>query len=219
MINLNEDRLRRAAEELRYLLNRDYPRMGALNFVANHHRLDKTHKMVLLRSVFSDKEVEERRRKTVSFNELEGKTVSLDGYNAIIVLEGMLREQLLIEGDDGYIRDILGVHGKYRISDLTIDVLNVLLEELKEARPKKVIIVFDKPVSKSGELAGITRQLMSEHGIKGESLTASQADKTIIITGDIALTSDSVILKKAKKCFDIAGHVTKKKEYKKILKL
>ncbi|MBS7288582.1 MAG: DUF434 domain-containing protein [Candidatus Freyarchaeota archaeon] len=219
MLELNKERLEKAAEEFRYLLDRGYNREGALNFVASHHRLDKTHKLILLRSVFSNKEVKERRRKTASFEELRGKNISVDGYNVLIVLETMLKNELLVEGDDGYIRDISGVHGKYKVTGLTTKALNVLLEELKEARPRVVLIFFDRPVSKSGELAGVTRQLMEKYGVEGDSLTASQTDNAVISAGEIALTSDSVILQKARKCFDIAGHIVKKEGYEKILKL
>lgn len=219
LLELDKERLEKAAEEFRYLLNRGYNREVALNFVVSHHRLDKTHKLILLRSVFSDKEVEERRRKTASFEELRGKSLSVDGYNVLIVLETMLKNGLLVEGDDGYIRDISGVHGKYKVTGLTTKALNILLEELKEARPRVVLMFFDRPVSKSGELAGAARQLMEKHGIVGDSLTAGQTDNAVISAGEIALTSDSVILQKAKECFDVAGHIVKKKRYEKILKL
>ncbi|MEM1511607.1 MAG: DUF434 domain-containing protein [Candidatus Jordarchaeales archaeon] len=219
LFGLNREKLEKAAEEFRYLLERGYNREGALNFVVSHHRLDKTHKLILLRGVFSSEEVEERRRKTVSFKELGGRVLALDGYNVLIVLETMLRNQLLIEGDDEYIRDVSGMHGKHRVTSLTTTALSVLFDELRKVQPKEVLVFFDRPVSKSGELAGITRQIMKTHGVMGDSLTASQTDNAVISTGEIALTSDSVILQKAKKCFDIAGHIVKEKEYGKILKL
>ncbi len=213
MYELNIKRLLAAAEELRYLLDRGYPRDGALNFVANHHRLDKKHKIVLLRSVYSSKEVEERKRKTVPFQKLKGNVLSVDGYNVLIVLETMLRNQPLLEGDDGYVRDISGVHGKHKLSNHTIQAVNILLEELKKAQPREVLIFFDSPVSKSGELAGTVRNLMKTRGVKGDSVAVSQADNAVIRTGEIALTSDSVILQKARKCFDIAGHIARKRGY------
>jgi len=216
---LDVEKLEKAAEEFRYLLERGYPRESALNFVVSHHRLDKTHKLILLRGVFSSREAEERRKKTVSFEKLKGSILAVDGYNVLIVLETMLRNQLLIEGDDEYVRDISGVHGNYKIAFLTMNALKILLDELRKIQPRRVLIFFDKPVSKSGELAGATRQLMRNHGIEGDSLTASQTDNAVISTGEIALTSDSVILQKANKCFDIAGHIVKEKRYEKILRL
>ncbi|MEM1657502.1 MAG: DUF434 domain-containing protein [Candidatus Jordarchaeales archaeon] len=219
MFELDEAKLRRAAEEVRYLLNRGYNRESVLKFVADHHHLDKVHRTILMRSVFSSGEIEERRRKTVSFKDLNGETLSVDGYNVLIVIETMMRNGLLIEGDDGYIRDMSGVHGKYRATNLTAEALSIILEKLESANPKKVLIFFDKPVSKSGELAKATRQLMKEHRIEGDSLTVRRADSTVLKAGGVALTSDSVILQKARKCFDIAGHIVKERGYRKILKL
>lgn len=219
LFELHEEKLRRAAEEVRYLLNRGYNRESALNFVADHHHLDKLHRTILMRCVFSSSEVEERRRKTVSFRELNGETLSVDGYNVLIVVETMMRNGLLIEGDDGYIRDMSGVHGRYKATNLTVEALNMILDKLKSANPKEVLIFFDKPVSRSGELAKATRRLMREHGVEGDSLTVKRADSTVLKTGGVALTSDSVILQKARKCFDIAGHIVRERGYGKILRL
>ncbi len=207
-------RIIEAAEDLRYLLNRNYNRDQALTFVGDHYRLHKEERFILYRAIYSQKEVRERKEKTISFEELQGKTLTIDAYNVIIVLETMLKGKELIESDDSFVRDISGVFGKHKITKTTRQAISLIMQALKQNPPKKTLIFFDSPVSKSGELAAITRKKMGEHGINGTAQVVKQADNAVIRRGEVAATSDSVILQKAKKTFDLAGYIVREKNYK-----
>jgi len=207
-------RIIEAAEDLRYLLNRNYNRDQALTFVGDHYRLHKEERFILYRAIYSQKEVRERKEKTISFEELQGKTLTIDAYNVIIVLETMLKGKELIESDDSFVRDISGVFGKHKITKTTRQAISLIMQTLKQNPPKKTLIFFDSPVSKSGELAAITRKKMGEHGINGTAQVVKQADNAVIRRGEVAATSDSVILQKAKKTFDLAGYIVRAKNYK-----
>nr|MDO8076746.1 DUF434 domain-containing protein [Candidatus Freyarchaeota archaeon] len=207
-------RILEAAEDLRYLLNRNYNRDQALTFVGDHYKLHKEERFILYRAIYSQKEVRERKEKTISFEELQGKTLTIDAYNVIIVLETMLKGKELIESDDSFVRDISGVFGKHKITKTTYQAISLIMQTLKQNPPKKTLIFFDSPVSKSGELAAITRRKMEEHGINGTAQVVKQADNAVIRRGEVAATSDSVILQKAKKTFDLAGYIVREKNYK-----
>nr|MDO8089709.1 DUF434 domain-containing protein [Candidatus Sigynarchaeota archaeon] len=207
-------RIIEAAEDLRYLLNRNYNRDQALTFVGDHYRLHKEERFILYRAIYSQKEVRERKEKTISFEELQGKTLTIDAYNVIIVLETMLKGKELIESDDSFVRDISGVFGKHKITKTTRQAISLIMQTLKQNPPKKTLIFFDSPVSKSGELAAITRKKMEEYGINGTAQIVKQADNAVIRRGEVAATSDSVILQKAKKTFDLAGYIVREKNYK-----
>ena len=207
-------RILEAAEDLRYLLNRNYNRDQALTFVGDHYKLHKEERFILYRAIYSQKEVRERKEKTISFEELQGKTLTIDAYNVIIVLETMLKGKELIESDDSFVRDISGVFGKHKITKTTYHAISLILQTRKQNPPKKTLIFFDSPVSKSGELAAITRRKMEEHGINGTAQVVKQADNAVIRRGEVAATSDSVILQKAKKTFDLAGYIVREKNYK-----
>jgi len=207
-------RILEAAEDLRYLLNRNYNRDQALTFVGDHYRLHKEERFILYRAIYSQKEVRERKEKTISFEELQGKTLTIDAYNVIIVLETMLKGKELIESDDSFVRDISGVFGKHKITKTTRQAISLIMQTLKQNPPKKTLIFFDSPVSKSGELAAITRKKMEEYGINGTAQIVKQADNAVIRRGEVAATSDSVILQKAKKTFDLAGYIVREKNYK-----
>ena len=207
-------RILEAAEDLRYLLNRNYNRDQALTFVGDHYKLHKEERFILYRAIYSQKEVRERKEKTISFEELQGKTLTIDAYNVIIVLETMLKGKELIESDDSFVRDISGVFGKHKITKTTRQAISLIMQALKQNPPKKTLIFFDSPVSKSGELAAITRKKMEEYGINGTAQVVKQADNAVIRRGEVAATSDSVILQKAKKTFDLAGYIVREKNYK-----
>ena len=207
-------RILEAAEDLRYLLNRNYNRDQALTFVGDHYRLHKEERFILYRAIYSQKEVRERKEKIISFEELQGKTLTIDAYNVIIVLETMLKGKELVESDDSFVRDISGVFGKHKITKTTHQAISLIMQTLKQNPPKKTLFFFDSPVSKSGELAAITRRKMEEHGINGTAQVVKQADNAVLRRGEVAATSDSVILQKAKKTFDLAGYIVRKKNYK-----
>ncbi|MEM3649834.1 MAG: DUF434 domain-containing protein [Candidatus Jordarchaeaceae archaeon] len=208
-----------AAEDMRYLLNRNYNRDRALNFVGDHYKLKKDERFILYRAVYSQKEVEERKEKTVNFKDLKDKILTVDAYNVIIVLETMLEEKNLIDADDSFVRDIAGVFGKHKITKNTHQAINLIMQTLKQNPPKETLVFFDSPVSRSGELAAFTRKKMEEHGVKGTAQVAKQADNAVIKRGQVVATSETVILQKDKKSFDIAGYIVRTRKYKHLYSL
>nr|MDO8080749.1 DUF434 domain-containing protein [Candidatus Freyarchaeota archaeon] len=207
-------RILEAAEDLRYLLNRKYNRDQALNFVGDRYKLNREERFVLYRAIYSQTEAKERKEKAIKIRELGDKTLTIDGYNVIIVLETMLDGKNLIDSDDAFVRDISGVFGKHKITKTTHQAIDLIMQTLKQKPPKKTLIFFDSPVSKSGELSAITRKKMEQYGINGTAQVAKQADNAVLRKGQVAATSDSVILQKAKKTFDLAGYIVRKKNYK-----
>ncbi|MEM3594109.1 MAG: DUF434 domain-containing protein [Candidatus Jordarchaeaceae archaeon] len=209
-------RILEAAEDLRYLLNRKYNREQALSFVGDHYKLRKEERFILYRAIYSEAEIKKRKEKIITLKDLKDKTLAIDAYNVIIVLETMLEEKSLIDSDDSFIRDISGVFGKHKITKRTYQAIDLIMRTLKQNPPKETLIFFDRPVSKSGELAAITRQKMKEYGIRGIAQVAKQADNAVLKKGQVVATSDSVILQKAKQTFDLAGYIVRKNNYKHI---
>lgn len=212
-------RILEAAEDLRYLLNRKYNRDQALSFVGDHYKLSREERFILYRAIYSQKEVKERKEKVIKFKELKDKILTIDAYNVIIVLETMIEGKILIDSDDSFVRDISGVFGKHKITKTTHQAIDLIMQTLKQNPPKETLIFFDSPISRSGELAAITRQKMKEYGIKGTAQVAKQTDNAVLKKGQVAATSDSVILQKAKKTFDLAGHIVRKNNYTQLYKI
>ncbi|WXG42717.1 MAG: DUF434 domain-containing protein [Promethearchaeati archaeon SRVP18_Atabeyarchaeia-1] len=213
------DNLVEAARDLRYLLSRGYSREASVRFVATGHGVTLGERYILMRAVYDDAEAEKRRRKLVSLDEIRGETVSIDGYNLLITVESMLAKKLLVQCDDNITRDVSGVFGKHKITTVTTQALSLILRKLKDHAPKEVRFTYDKQVSKSGELASQTRMMMAEFELKGTATTALKTDIATLESGGVTVSSDSVVVDRAKRILDLAGELARQESYSNILRL
>lgn len=199
------DRLKPAKEDFRYLLDRGYRRSSALDYVCGHYRLGKKDRNVLVRTVFSQKEIRDHKERKVPLGRVKGKTLVVDGYNVLIGAECALGRGRLIESQDGFHRDSLGVFGRYRSGRYTGPALDKLMGVLKRAGPKKVVFYLDSQVSKSGQLAGRIRERLKEYGLEGEVRVVPNVDYEIKSLNRITASSDTGIIEKVDKAVDLVG--------------
>ncbi len=153
----SSEKLKRAAEEIYFLLNRGYDVGQAATFVGNHYLLSQRQRMALVRMLSSEKSVLLRREKEQS---KPGTPLQIDGFNLLITLEVALSGSLLLAGIDGTIRDLAGLRGSYRIVDKTIEAVELLLNYIEKLQVPEVIFYLDEPVSNSGRL----RELLLKKG-------------------------------------------------------
>ncbi len=208
-------KIEEAAYDLRFLLNRKYRKKNALEFVSNKYLLNKQERNFLARSVFSELKSDERRNKIVNIEEIEGKLIILDGYNLLITVESILLDNFdsIILCDDGVIRDLNAVFGKYTFDKFTEPALIQIFTLISNFKPSKVVIFLDSPVSFSGELAMLIKNIMDDIGIKGEVKLSKNVDKEIKFLArkekGIVATSDSAIIDKVDKFVDIPLYILK----------
>jgi hypothetical protein len=105
---------RSASEDYRFLLDRGYPPEASLTLVGNRYDLPFGQREMLRRSVVSRNIAEDRGKKLLSIEELEGRTLAVDGFNVLITLEGVLEGRPLVLADDGVVRDIARLSSAYR---------------------------------------------------------------------------------------------------------
>jgi hypothetical protein len=196
-----------AAEDLRFLLNRGYPRDASLQLVGNRHNLDRDGRHLLRRGVFPHAVAEERSAKQVSVAELKGKGLAIDGYNCIITLESALKGKAILKADDAFIRDISGVSGTYKETQETGEALGLIMGCLAEAGPGETIFLLDSPISGSGELAARIRGLMGEGGIQGDASAVKVPEHIMASYEGICASSDTAVIDQAAQVFDLAGHL------------
>jgi hypothetical protein len=193
--------------DLRFLLNRGYNRATAVRTVANRYRLPKADRHILMRAVFSENEAEEHRMKRVDIADINGRKVTVDGYNVLITVESGLKGKELFLSDDGFVRDVAATFGKYRFSNVSEKAIELILKGLERNSPSEVNFIFDSQVSFSGELCRLIRAKMSEIGLKGNAKTSDNADYEIILSRGIVCSSDTAIIKKADKLLDLPRHL------------
>jgi hypothetical protein len=211
--------LKNAIQDFRYLLDRGYKRESALKFVGDRYQLNRLFRLLLYRCVYGRKEAKKHQRKIVSQKFVLGKVLAVDGYNTLITIESVLEDKPTILCDDGFIRDLSAVHGKHKPTQTTLKALKLLAKTLLKSRVKEVKFFFDSQVSHSGELASLTRKTLLEFRLTGDASAVKQADNQVLGFGDVVASSDAVVIKKAKKVFDLAGATIKKEKLGKVLKL
>jgi len=200
---LRIDVLREARLDLKFLLDRGYRKQSALKLVGDKYQLSRAERSLLFRSVMPESEAEIIRSKIIRPEQLAGRRVLVDGFNVLNTVEAMLRREPLILCDDEVLRDIMEKHSKYRPSDLTENALKMILEFLKSAHVAEVEVLYESQISRSGEVAGLTRHLLSEMGLRGDARTAKTVDSLLAKSGEIIATSDSAILLRCRAFIDI----------------
>jgi hypothetical protein len=201
------EELWKAAEDLRFLLDRGYPRDASLQLVGNQYNLDRDHRHLLRRGVFPRAVAEERSTKRVSVEGLRGKGLAIDGHNCIITVESALKGKAILLADDGFIRDISGVSGGYKEARETKEALELIMGLLKEAGPRETRFFLDSPISGSGDLAARIRGLMAETGIQGDASALKVPERSMAGYHGIIASSDTALIDLAAQVFDLAGHL------------
>lgn len=184
-----------ASMDLKYLLNRGYNKTSAVTFVCNHYQLEKADRHFLARAVFSDDVVIKTLEKKLSIEEIQGNDIVIDGFNVLITVEAVLKNEAII-CDDSVLRDLQGIFGKYELNESTEKALQEIFYILKKYSPRSVTFFFDKQVSHSGDLCSRVRPYFSCETVQHVDLTISELNK-------ITATSDSVLIGKVDHFIDI----------------
>ena len=188
--------LSKAADEMRYLLNRGYQTKQASTFIGNHYMFSERQRLALARTISSDESVKLRRKKLI-IDCMEMPEVHIDGFNIIITLEVALSGSPVFESMDGTIRDLAGLRGTYRIIDKTEAAIDLVMLWLEQYSIHKAIFYLDAPVSNSKRLASLLREKAQNYQVKVEVEVIPHVDVTLE-TLDHVITSDGIILNKCK---------------------
>jgi len=203
--------IKEALEDMSYLLSRGYAEKSAVQLVGNRYRLNVRQQKAIQGMSASVTQVEQRKLSELSVKQLAGQEIMIDGFNLLIVLESALSGAYLFKGMDNCYRDLSGVHGSYKRVQQTEKGLLLIGNLLKESQTGKVTWVFDKPVSNSGRLKTIVRELAEAHEFNWDVILDNNPDKLLAESENIAISSDAWILDRAKRWFNLAGHLIENK--------
>jgi len=203
--------LQEAAEDFRYLLNREYPRKAVLELVGNRYGLSFDERHLLHRGVFTNTNSKVRQKKKIAIREVRNRDLAIDGHNVVITIEAGLSGRPLILGDDGFIRDISGLSGNFKKSKKTEETLSLILNALKSLKPRQTLFLFDAPISMSGKLAQEVRDRLKSENLPGDALAVKIPEKILIGFPGVIATSDTAIIDQSKMVLDLAGYILRKK--------
>jgi len=183
-----------AVYELCWLLDRGYARHSAINLVGDQHQLAMRQRLTISRAACSSVSREIRQAKCLPIEKIKGQPLVIDGFNLIITVETAMAGGLLLGCCDGCIRDIASIHGTYRQVHETRQAIELIGKVLQSFNPESVLWLFDKPVSNSGRLAVMIRDIAEAHDWNWQAELVENPDQAILGSHEVAITSDSAIL-------------------------
>jgi hypothetical protein len=199
--------LRRATSELSWLLGRGYSIRSSLKLVGDRHNLTERQRLAVSRAACSDEQREKRNANCLPIESMRGERLAIDGFNLIITIEAALAGGALIRCRDGCIRDLASVHGSYRSVSETQQAIRLVGDQVALEKPQSVTWFLDKPISNSGRLAEGIRSLARERDWAWRVEVVNNPDAAIVSSGDVAVTSDSIILDRATRWINLVPHV------------
>ncbi|URZ06893.1 DUF434 domain-containing protein [Clostridium felsineum] len=199
-------RLKKAQEEVFWLLNRGYNMNSVINLIGNHYQFSLRQRQALRRSTSPEYSVNLRKSKLLSPSNLSHKKLHIDGFNLIITLEVAFSKGILIVGNDSVIRDIAGIQGSYRLIDKTDMALNSIIKTCKTLGLYEINFLLDSPVSNSGRLKERILKHFSKENFNVTVDLVPNAD-IFLYNLDNVVTSDSIILDKCKSWINLSNEI------------
>ena len=198
--------LRKAEEEVVWLLDRGYYISSIMELVGGRYQFSSRQRIAIQRASCAIKNLTLRKAKEYKIDELSGKDINIDAFNFIITLEVALSKGLLIRCMDGTIRDLAGLRGTYRLIDKTYIVLEILEKAFEDLKLRVVNFYIDKPVSNSGKLKTNILEASTRWNCNTNVYIVQNPDKELE-NMDYVVSSDSIILDKCTGWINLAKYI------------
>lgn len=199
--------LRAAVADLAWLQTRGYADNGALKLVGDHYRLDARQRSAVQRSSCPDAARDVRLSRKLTSAAVGGAPLLIDAYNVLTTLEVALGGGVVLRARDTAHRDIAGLHGTWRKTAETPSALTLVGQTLVALNCSHAHFLLDAPVSNSGRLAALMRDLAETNRWPWEVELVANPDPLLMASDQIVCTADSVILDAPVRWFDLVGEV------------
>ena len=196
------EKLKRAAEDLYFLVNRGYPVKAASTFIGNHFLLSERQRIALTRIVAAEEDIAVRKAKQKQPEAMADETVNIDGFNAVIPLEVAQSGSPVFLCMDGTYRDLAGLRGTYGLIDKTDAAIRLIISELQQLSVRRAVFWLDAPVSNSGRLKTRIAEIAEEMGFDVGIEVAGNVDRTLYELPNV-ISSDSIILDRCPGWFNL----------------
>lgn len=203
--------LRQAVADLSWLRTRGYPENSAIQLVGDRYQLAARQRSAVSRSACSDPGLHDRRNRMFHVEHCRNRELAIDGFNLLITLEAALAGGVILEGRDGCLRDLSSLHGNYHVLADTRQAVRLTCQFLAGIAPSKVVWYLDQPVSNSGRLAALIRELAGEFPALGTGVHLVPDPDRVLSEqppgAAIVVSSDSLILAGTVSWLNLARHV------------
>jgi len=199
--------------DIRYLLDRKYPKKSAITYVSNRYGLTKDERNILTRIACEKDISNDRKRKIVSIEFIRDKNLFIDGYNVLITVESLILGYPVFLCDDGILKDVRSLFRRYKIGFITKEALSMIEMITSKYTPKEIVIIFDSQISRSGDLSKMARDIFDKDNCL--VFTSKDTDKEIMENSrkGIIATSDGIIIDNVDNVLDIPVHIADEFKY------
>lgn len=203
--------LRLAVADYSLLLTKGYAQKSALKLVGDRFSLTRRQRLAVMRSSCSDQQLASRSERRVELDNLTGRSLAVDGYNVLITIEAAMSGGMILKGRDGCYRDLASIHGTYRKVAETIPAVELIGDFLQEIGVGEALWLLDSPVSNSGRLKMLIRDLARKEAWNWHVELLLSPDAELKKTGLIVASSDSVVLDDCKRWINLAAEIITQK--------
>ena len=186
--------LRRAVDELSWLLSKGYSRKAAQKLVGDRHKLRDRQRKAIQRCAASDESCRSRLSRRLDPGELRGRELWIDGYNVLLTVEAAMDGAVVLGARDEAFRDIAAMSRHYRSVDATVPALRALGATLDIFGCSKVVWLLDRPISNSGRLRALMLAEAGHHDWPWDVRLVDNPDAELRGGDQIVATADSGIL-------------------------
>jgi len=201
--------IRCAVADYSLLLSKGYAEKSSLKLVGDRFTLTERQRLAVMRSSCSNEQRDSRKKQQVDISDVSKQAIAIDGYNLLITIEAAMSGGLIFRGRDGCCRDLASIHGTYRRVSETQPAIELIGGFLQRIGISQALWLLDSPVSNSGRLKTLLRELAEKNNWKWEIELVTSPDAVLIKGGKIVASSDSVVLDKCGRWVDLAGEIIK----------
>lgn len=200
--------LREALADLCWLLGRGYSDVAALELVGNRYELRARQRLAIQRCACSEPARAQRLARRLTGAALRDRDLAIDGFNCVVTLESALSGGLVLIGRDGACRDLASVHGSYRRVAETQAAVEAVAAYLAAVHARSARWLLDRPVSNSGRLAALIRDVAAAHGLPWQVELVFAPDRELLADpARVVASADAWVLDRAPAWVDLVGPI------------
>ena len=200
--------LQRATLDYSWLLERGYASKSSLELVGNRFQLHERGRLAVMRGACADSARAARQASELSADAMRGQSLHLDGYNVLMIVEAALGGSVILRCRDGCLRDMASMHGNFRRVEETAPAIEMIGRFLASLELQEVAWWLDAPVSNSGRLAALIRDVAVQSGWNWRVEMVQDADFALKrLETAIVASADSAILDAASAWFNLGAAI------------
>ncbi|MCG8648760.1 MAG: DUF434 domain-containing protein, partial [Pirellulales bacterium] len=139
--------------------SRQYGAASSVKLVGDRYNLDRRQRVAISRCACGDDQRDSRLENQMRCADLAACSLWIDGFNVLTTIEAAMSGGVILLARDGCYRDMASMHGSYRTVEETEAALIALGEVLAPLRLSECHWLLDQPVSNSGRLKTMLRDV------------------------------------------------------------